>query len=594
MKGKIYLAIGLVVTLAVTGWFILTQPMFSTHDYLHGARIAEMTRGLQEGQLPVIWSQNFAWGYGMPLFEFYAPLPYFLGALLRLTTMDLVWVTKILFLLSSLLTFAGSYFLAREFYEEKWAMLSGLLASLASYRATDILARGALSEIWAIAALPWLFLGIILIFKREKNGFWLSVMGAVILILSHNITTVLVLGSVILLGLFWQVGCLIKKTKKKEMVAVWQKLLGAVLLAFGLTAFYLLPALMEQDQTQLKTWILSEYFDYNLHFVYPKQFLRNNFGYGGSGYGDNDGLSFFLGYAQLALLAVTGVMLIVKTWQWPKAPKKEKQLLLFGWGGLFVLGFNLWMATYWSAPAWKLFQKLLAFSQFPWRFLGVILIVLALLAPLGCTLIKSKFGQNLCLGLSLCLLVSTSWQYFRGVEVDWIPSDFYNDDIDYIRGYISFGLVDYLPKDFANEWKAVPMVQKIVSGKAPTQIIQDKMTDKIYVFESTQEAVVELALADYPDWQVEINGEQTAVTTSVLGNVTFTIPAGKSVAEIKLQPSPIRRLANTISGVTIGGLIIFLGWQVVKCKVRRSSKKLPIKKKTTKTKKKNVKRKNKN
>ena len=65
---------GLLAAIIVTSWHMVVRPMFYTHDFLHGARIAEMTRGIKEGVWPVIWSENFAWGYGMPLFEFYAPL----------------------------------------------------------------------------------------------------------------------------------------------------------------------------------------------------------------------------------------------------------------------------------------------------------------------------------------------------------------------------------------------------------------------------------------------------------------------------------------------------------------------------------------
>jgi hypothetical protein len=39
----------------------------------------EMERSLQRFEFPVRWSANFGFGYGMPLFNFYAPLPYYLG-----------------------------------------------------------------------------------------------------------------------------------------------------------------------------------------------------------------------------------------------------------------------------------------------------------------------------------------------------------------------------------------------------------------------------------------------------------------------------------------------------------------------------------
>lgn len=71
--------------------------LFKIHDFVHGARIAEMTTALQDGQFPVRWSSNFGYGYGMPLFEFYAPLPFYVGAGLYWLTGNLVFSIKFLF-----------------------------------------------------------------------------------------------------------------------------------------------------------------------------------------------------------------------------------------------------------------------------------------------------------------------------------------------------------------------------------------------------------------------------------------------------------------------------------------------------------------
>lgn len=70
----------LLIILVATSWSLVRAGLGTGHDLNHQARIYEMAAGLREGDFPVIWSQNFAFGYGMPLFEFYAPLPYYFGA----------------------------------------------------------------------------------------------------------------------------------------------------------------------------------------------------------------------------------------------------------------------------------------------------------------------------------------------------------------------------------------------------------------------------------------------------------------------------------------------------------------------------------
>src|SRR5258706_14692287 len=70
-----------ILTVLITMRSILGPSFFRPHDYTHAARLVEMQRSLQAGELPVRWSRNFGFGYGMPLFNFYAPLPYYFGQL---------------------------------------------------------------------------------------------------------------------------------------------------------------------------------------------------------------------------------------------------------------------------------------------------------------------------------------------------------------------------------------------------------------------------------------------------------------------------------------------------------------------------------
>src|SRR3989344_5903619 len=73
----IFLVAGLIVGLAFRP--LLHNTFFPLHDYTHVARLSEMHRALVDGYLPVRWSKNLGFGYGMPLFNFYAPLFYYVA-----------------------------------------------------------------------------------------------------------------------------------------------------------------------------------------------------------------------------------------------------------------------------------------------------------------------------------------------------------------------------------------------------------------------------------------------------------------------------------------------------------------------------------
>src|SRR5688572_3917950 len=104
-RGRLLAVVVLLVLVALaSSWSLFKPGFFRVHDYVHAARIAEMTRALQEGQFPVRWSGNFGYGYGMPLFEFYAPLPFYVGAGLYWLGLPIVTVLKVLWIGVSVLT----------------------------------------------------------------------------------------------------------------------------------------------------------------------------------------------------------------------------------------------------------------------------------------------------------------------------------------------------------------------------------------------------------------------------------------------------------------------------------------------------------
>ena len=109
MLKQLISALVIFVIILASSWALLHPGIFKIHDFVHGARIAEMARGLNDGQFPVIWSQNFGYGYGMPLFVFYAPLPYFIGAGFYMFGLPLVVSVKLLFLLCTIFTAIGAY-----------------------------------------------------------------------------------------------------------------------------------------------------------------------------------------------------------------------------------------------------------------------------------------------------------------------------------------------------------------------------------------------------------------------------------------------------------------------------------------------------
>ena len=75
--------LGLVLSLSLL-WPLLVAPSFKHHDDVSIIRLYEMDRCFKDGQIPCRWVPDLGNLYGYPLFNYYAPLPYYFGWLIYL------------------------------------------------------------------------------------------------------------------------------------------------------------------------------------------------------------------------------------------------------------------------------------------------------------------------------------------------------------------------------------------------------------------------------------------------------------------------------------------------------------------------------
>ena len=177
---------------------------------------------------------------------------------------------------------------------------------------------------------------------------------------------------------------------KKAFKEIWPIFL-VYILAGLLTTFYMIPAFMEKDQTEINK-IFSGYFHYSHHFLYIRQFFKDQWGFGGSEWGPNDSISFFLGYGQilaLGFLAIIASAYLFKNFR--RIFKDQKLFLLFVFS--FTTGLTLLMSLMRSKILWDKIA-LLQFIQFPWRWLSPAALMIAVLVALSAAMIKRKFFKS--------------------------------------------------------------------------------------------------------------------------------------------------------------------------------------------------------
>lgn len=555
-KGAVFIFLGLLIVLPSLP--IFAEHFFRVHDFLHAARTAEMARALSDGQLPPRWSQNFAYGYGMPLFQFYAPLPSFVSALLVLAGVSLLTAVRVLFFFPAVATVVGCFYLGKRLFGTLEGLFLAALFTLAPYRAVDLYVRGSVSELWALASYPWILLFLFELFNQKKWAVVGLSLSLSVLFLSHNISALLFAPVVVSF-------CVLKLWSLRKQRQQFFQLLLLVSVAAGLSllmsSFYLLPAYFEKSATQVAERSTEGYFAFENHFVGVRQLFAPNWGYGGSVPGPADDISFFIGYPQLAVLFVATLAVGALI-----ARRKNFLLLHFLKNKpavtLMVLFFVMTagaytMTTRFSAVLWDLLP-LFKYVQFPWRWLGVGAFLGACLGAGLLYLLASQRVKLALVGLGGLLLFVLHWNFFQPEQYLTDASQYYFSDTNRIRSEISPVLPDYFPKQFSAEGVVIEPVW-LESGSGEITEIQSNSHQVVAKVIVAEPASVVLAVADFPGWEVLIDGKPTSHATDSSGLIAFQLDPGSYQLKASFTDTPLRQTADFLSQA---GVLLLLGYCV--------------------------------
>jgi hypothetical protein len=361
----------LIFLIAWAGKGIFKYNIYSTHDGDHHiARSFDVIKTISEGHFPLRWAGTLNYGCGVPIYNFFYPLLYYLVALFYLLFKNVIFTLKIINFLSLFIGTIFFYLWMREESRNKWSAFAGAVLYLyAPYRFSLIYVRGS-PEYLAYALLPVVLFFFSLVF-REKSSHkalvfaFLSALAGGFLTISHNFT-VLFLMPIILLYL------VVKFFSSKGLgLKRGLLILFSYLSAFGFGAFFIFPALLEQKFTKIGIDPIITFKD---HFPTLWQLLRSKWGYFYSSIGtENDGMSFQLGYAHWLVLGIVSIWIVHLLYFLLKKKTSLKKLIEENlWIFLLFLMsvISIFLMLEKSLFIWKAIP-FLSEIQFPWRLLGI-------------------------------------------------------------------------------------------------------------------------------------------------------------------------------------------------------------------------------
>ena len=551
--------------LAVTllSWFsiqaLLHPGLFPMHDDTQVARVFSMKASLADGMFPVRWVEELGYGYGYPIFNFYAPLAYYLGGVIDLVINDSLAATKIMLGLGILISGWTMYFLAKEFWGRVGGILSALLYVYAPYHAVNIYVRGAVGETFGYAFIPLAFYGFYKCYQEPKwRHVTIASLGFAGIILSHNLTAMMLTPFILITILL---GVKISKSQKKGTLA---KLLSAFALGIMLSAFYWLPSVGEMKYTNVTSQIGGGA-DFKDHFVCLPQLWDSMWGFGGSTIGCIDGLSFRLGklHVILSIFVALGLFFVKKN-------KKQRYLVILS---IVFLLICIFLMLDYSRFVWDTLAPMKYF-QYPWRFLLMSSFTISLIGGGVVWIIESqqliKINKKIITLISSIALLSILLIYpklFIPQEVRSVTNNALTDK-NYINWNVSKISDEYMPTNFKKPLLQSQIPEYKITGDLLKYEIKETSTTSLIAQINTQKAEqIHINKAYFPSWSVKINGKEGKVLKSTTG-IDILVPKGNSTLHLVFVETPLEKFANLVS---LSGFCILL------LVIIRSRKSYPLK-----------------
>lgn len=519
-----------------------------------------MAKSFSVGQVPVRFATDLGYGYGYPIFNFYAPLAYYVGAFFLWFGATAITATKIILAIPILLSGIFMYILGRDLFGKYGGIVSATSYIYAPYHALDIYVRGDIAELWAYSFIPLVFYSAWKIAISTKRRFiFLGALAYGFLILSHNLSAFMASGFLLIFVIFLILVSLREKHTNRAYNLIYFLLLGVLL-----SAFYWIPALAEMNYTNVLSQIGGGA-DFKDHFVCIHQLWSSPWGFGGSVAGCIDGMSFKIGKFSIILVGLaiffTALLLLRKMVDYWYVIN-PKGFVFVG----AVLGFLLsaFLTLEVSRPIWELIPAM-AFFQYPWRFLLFVTFFSSILSGFCVWLFTksvfieyhSKYFVYSITGIVAGLIILSSYKLFEPQRITYRQNSDYTAE-HALNWDISKISDEYLPKHFekpsrASEIPNVPV--ELLSEKGQIVSIIESPGFVFARLKLDAQTEVRINKAYFPFWHVSIDGEEKNVIISGKGMV-LKVPKGNHEILANLHSTLIESLSNAVS--IIGLLILFL------------------------------------
>jgi hypothetical protein len=560
---------------AVRPWFKL-QPVCSDDFGFHLLRLVQLDALLRRGVLYSRWAPNMALGYGYPFFNFYAPLSYYVAEIFSLAGLGLQPALIATFALSTVAAGLSAYALARDHFSPRSSLVAAVAYAYAPYLGYDAFFRGNLAETLAWAFLP---LALWTMGRLARRDGLRLVAGAGLayaaVLLTHNVFALVfspllaAYGVVIALGEASRRTVVRREPRREPEGATMTppprrrvaarisviRVVVALLLGLGLSAFFWLPALIERAYVYSDRLLVPPIFVYWNNFIDLRELLA----------APRAIHPDLLNPSPLRALGLVPILLglpgLVGLWRF-KNRARRVQIAFFG----VALLTYAWLTTASSRVVWDS-VPLLEYVQFPWRLLGPAALCLAVLIAAAVELLPASRGGSLVAAGAIALLVGGNlfWfdpRYCPGLDTPTAASITRFELITHTIGTTAKG--EYLPRTVETfpEEATETVLDPASLPPGTTVVTQDTLAiGANLVITASQPFTAVYNGFDYPGWRVTVDGVDVPITPGTPhGRITFPVAAGRHDVSIRFGETAPRRAADGLSLACLALAVGMLLW----------------------------------
>jgi hypothetical protein len=483
------------------------------------------------------WLAESNHGYGDPSFRFYPPALYYLLALFRFITGEWYVATLLTFTIVSVAGGLGVFFWARSVLPSSQAMWASILYSVAPYHVNQLYQATMLAEWAGAAVLPFVFAFLERVCAHGRRRDVAGFAGCyALLVLTHLPLTVI--GSIALL-----VYGLVRLDAGRRLQTLL-KLAGAT--ALGLCASSIFWVTMVSEMRWIS--VNSIYYDSSVDYRY--NFLLSTFS------PDNANVWWMNILGLMTLLLGAPIILLLQR------NGRHNLRRLKSIAALTALA--VFMALPLSRPVWQLLSPLQE-TQFPWRWLVLVSLGVALLAGAAMPLLDHAdkiSGRAKRLGVVGAMSIAVVFTFSHSVrEAKFLPRNAFDHELNTVRGTASVS--SWFP--IWASWTPTPMTQAVEAADRSVIVKTWATERRQFSIGAGNQAEARLKTFYYPHWVATSGTEVLPTRPDKDGALLVSLPADALMVDVVFSEPRRSRLAAVAS---LAGFM-FIGVLTLPFRLRR-------------------------